>query len=381
MRDKVAICGVGLTAMDFFPDRSALSLAVEAFKNALDDAGLEKSAVDGLICLSFGSDYDRFLESVGLDVRFAHEGWSHGRFVSSTLHMAAMAVHSGLADVVAVVHGKKTLRFGDSEKREGQEAWRQGLGPHGESAAYGALAPAYGVALSARRYFSMYGGSSEDLGHIAVALRNNARLNPIAYRRDPLTIEQHQASRWIIDPLRLLDCCQNQEGGACILVTTADRAKDMKKPPVYIMGAQGVHAGPQYHNFAHVGLGVAQQDVFKYQPDDLRVYEMAGISRADVDSISVYDAFTPVILYALERFGFCGPGEALDFVREGNIELDGSLPVNTSGGLMSEGHVTGWNMFVEIARQLRGECGERQLKDANIIQWANFLGDSIIFRR
>lgn len=380
MRDQTAICGVGLTEMDFFPERSVLSLAVEAFKLALDDAGLKKTDVDGLVVMSFGADYDRFLESVGLDVRFSHQGWGHGRFVSPTLHLAAMAVHNGLADTVAVVHGKKTLSFGSTDKREGQEAWRQGLGPHGESAAYGALAPAYGVALSVRRYFEKYNGSSEDLAHIAVALRNSANKNPGAYRKGPLTVEDHQNSRWIIDPLHLLDCCQNQEGAACVIVTTAERARDLKKPPVYIMGAQGVHAGPQYHNFAHVGLGVAQQDVFTYQPDDLRVYDMAGVSQDDVDSISVYDAFSPVILYALERFGFCGPGEALDFVREGNIELDGKLPVNTSGGMLSEGHVTGWNLFVEIARQLRGECGERQLKDAHIIQWANFLGDSIIFR-
>jgi len=380
IRDQVAIVGVGLTELGMFPEKPSLKLAVEAFKLALDDAGIEKKDVDGLICMSYGSDYDRFLESVGLNVRYAYQGWSHGRFISSTLMQAAYAVFHGEADMVAIVHGKKTYEFGDANNAETHEGWRQGLGPYGDNPAYGAMAPAYGVALSLRRYFELYGRTSRDLAHVAVSLREHARLNPNAFRRGAMTVDDHQNSRWIIDPLKLFDCSQNQEGGAALLITTAERARELKQKPVYIMASEGVHAGPEFHNFAHVGLGVAQQSVFTYQPKDLRIYEKAGIQRSDVDSIAVYDAFSPVIPYALERFGFCGAGEALDFVREGNIGPGGSLPVNTSGGMLSEGHVGGWNLFIEIARQLRGECGPRQVKDAEVIQWANFLGDSIIFR-
>lgn len=378
MRNQVAICGVGLTPLGKFPEKTSLSLAVDAFVDALHDAGIDKSQVDGLMCLNYGSDYDRFLQAVGLDVRYAYQGWSHGRFLAPMVQHAAMAVHHGLADVIAIVHGRRGRAFGAPGDIE---MWRQGLGPHGESPAYGAVAPAYGVALSARRYFHQYGGSNEDLAHICSALRYNATLNPAALYRTPLSIEQHQASRWVIDPLRLFDCCQNNDGGACLLITSADRAADMAKHPVKLMGMQGVHAGPQYHNFAHVGLGVAQQDVFTYEADDQPVYAAAGIDRADVDAVTVYDAFSPLILYALERFGFCKPGEARDFVRDGRIRIGGELPVNTSGGLLSEGHVVGWNLFVEIVRQLRHECGERQVRDAEIIQWASFLGDSIIFGR
>jgi acetyl-CoA acetyltransferase len=364
--------------MGTFPDATPLSLAVDAFKGALADAGLKKEDVDGLMCLTYGSDYDRFLEAVGLDVRYAYQSWSHGRFLAPMIQHAAMAVHHGLANVIAIVHGRRGRTFGHVADTE---MWRQGLGPHGESPAYGAVAPAFGVALSAQRYFHLYGGGSEDLAHVAVAFRHNATLNPAALRQTPLTVADHQASRWIVEPLRLLDCCQNNDGGACLLITTAERARDFRKAPVYLMGIQGVHAGPQYHNFGHVGLGVAQQDVFTYQPKDLRVYEMAGVDRSDVDALGVYDAFSPVVLYTLERFGFCGPGEAREFVKGDRIRVGGELPINTSGGLLSEGHIVGWNLFIEIVRQLRQECGARQVKDAEIIQWASSLGDSILFRR
>jgi acetyl-CoA acetyltransferase len=202
-------------------------------------------------------------------------------------------------------------------------------------------------------------------------------------RRDPMTTEDYLKSRWIIEPLRLFDCCQNNDGGACIIITSAERARDCKKPPVYISGMQGVHAGRQFHNLTLPGLGVAQQEVYKYKPtkEDLYAYQMAGITHKDVDALITYDAFSPLVLFGLERFGFCGPGEAREFVKNGRIELGGELPVNTSGGLLSEGHMIGWNLFIEAARQLRHECGERQVKNAEIIQFGSFLGESVIFRR
>jgi acetyl-CoA acetyltransferase len=261
--------------------------------------------------------------------------------------------------------------------------WRQGLGPHGESPAYGALGPAFGAAIAAQRYFHLYGGSNEDLAPIAMAFRKHAQLNPIAVRKDPMTREDYLKSRWIIEPLRLFDCCQNNDGGACIIVTSAERARDLRKPPVYISGMQGVHAGRQLHNLTLPGLGVAQQDVFPYRPtrEDLYAYEMAGVTQKDIDALITYDAFSPLVLFALERFGFCGPGEARDFVKDGRIELGGELPINTGGGLLSEGHMIGWNLFIEAVRQLRHECGPRQVKDAQVIQYGSFLGESVIFRR
>lgn len=377
LRDRAAVSGVGMTEIGDHPDRSHLSLAVEAFRLALDDAGLKKTDIDGLIVLSYGADYDRFLEATGVEVRYAYQGWSHGRFLAPMLQHAALVVASGMARNVAIVHGRRRRPFGQEADHE---MWRQGLGPHGESPTYGAVGPVFGAAVAMQRYLAMYGGSPDDLAPIAIALRNHARLNPAAIRTKKLTREEYVASRWIIEPLRLLDCCQNNDGGAALIVSAADVARDCRKKPVYMSGMQGVHAGRQYHNLTLPGLGVAQQDIFRYEPDDLTCYDMAGVTREDVDALTCYDCFSPMVLFSLERFGFCKPGEALDFIKDGRIELGGELPINTSGGLLSEGHVVGWNLFVEMVRQLRHECGPRQVPDAKILQYASFLGESIIFR-
>jgi len=379
LRDRTAVCGVGLL-LGSSPDRTALELAVNAYDLALEDAGLRREDVDGIIQLAYGYDYDRFLEAVGTDVRYAYQGWSHGRFIAPMVQHAAMAVATGMAKAVAIVHGRRRKAYGETADHE---MWRQGLGPHGESPAYGAMGPAFGAAIAAQRYFHMYGGSNEDLAPIAMALRKHARLNPLAIRKEPMTRADYLASRWIIEPLRLFDCCQNNDGGACLIITSAERARDCRKPAVYISGMQGVHAGRQFHNLTLPGLGVAQQEVYNYRParEDLYAYEMAGVTHKDIDALITYDAFSPLVLFGLERFGFCGPGEAREFVRDGRIELGGELPVNTSGGLLSEGHVMGWNLFIEAVRQLRHECGERQVQDAEIIQYGSFLGEAVIFRR
>lgn len=379
LRDRTAVCGVGLMIGEF-PDRTPLSLAVEAYHRALDDAGMKRKDIDGIMTLSMGPDYDRFLEAAGTDVRYANQGWHHGRFIAPMVQHAAMVVANGLAKTVAIIHGRRRRAFGQVSEHE---MWRQGLGPHGESPAYGALSPVLGAALAAQRYFHMYGGGNEDLAPIAVAFRKHARLNPHAVRHAPMSIEDYSKSRWIVEPLRLFDCCQNNDNAACMIITSAERARDCAKPPVHISGMQGVHAGPQFHNLTLPGLGVAQQRVYKYTPtkEDLYSYQMAGITQKDVDALITYDAFSPLVLFGLERFGFCGPGEAREFVKNGRIELGGELPINTSGGLLSEGHAVGWNLHIEAVRQLRHECAERQVKDAKIIQYASFLGESVIYRR
>lgn len=379
MRNRTAVSGVSMLMGDY-KDRTALSLAVEAFQLALEDAGMSHHEIDGIMCLSYGADYDRFLEATGVETRYAFQGWTHGRFVQPTLHQAAMVVASGMAKAVAIVHGKKHKNYGQTMDTE---MWRQGLGPHGESPAYGGFGPALAPALAVQRYLHMYGGRHDSMAPIAMTLRRHAQLNPDALRRDDMTYDDYVNSRWIMEPLRLFDCCQNNDGAACIIVTTAERARDCRKPPAYISGFQGVHAGRQRHNFTLPGLGVAQQDVFRFEPtaEDMLVYDMADVERKDVDMLMTYDAFTPCIFFALERFGFCKPGEALDFVKDGRIGVGGELPMNTSGGLLSEGHVSGWNLFGECVKQIRHECGARQVQDCEVVQYGSFLGESIIFRR
>ena len=218
---------------------------------------------------------------------------------------------------------------------------------------------------------------------MAITLREHALLNPIAIQKTPLTLEDYLAVRYVVEPLCLYDCCMVTDGAAVVLVTSAERARDLKQPPVYVSGMQGLRSGPDEFIFAPPGLGINQQRPGRVVPKDrdLDVYRMAGIERSDVAGLYTYDAFTPLVLFVLERFGFCGPGEAAAWIQGGRIRLGGELPVNTSGGLHSEAHVSGWNSIAEIVRQLRGQAGARQIDGAEFLQWATVWGDSVVFRR
>jgi acetyl-CoA acetyltransferase len=198
----------------------------------------------------------------------------------------------------------------------------------------------------------------------------------------PLTVADHQASRMIIDPLHLFDCSLITDGAVVVLLTSAERARDMPRPPVYVAGMQGLRSGRSEFIFAPPGLGINQQPSGAPTPRqrDLTVYRKAGIDRDAIQGFYTYDAFSPLVLFALERFGFCGPGEAGGWVQGGRIELGGTLPVNTSGGLLSEAHVCGWNSIAEMVRQLRNDAGPRQIPDAQHLQWGTCWGDSVILR-
>jgi acetyl-CoA acetyltransferase len=260
-----------------------------------------------------------------------------------------------------------------------REGGREAGGGHGEDPVYGMTSPGAGAAMVARRYFERYSTDSRALAAVPVAFRKHASMNPIAMMRQPFDVEEHQRSRYVCEPLHLLDYCLINDGAACVIVTTAERARDCKKLPVLISGMQGLPGGREEFIWAYPGLGVAQQSVFDYKAELQPVYKMAGITPEDVDALFTYDAFSILAWIALERWGFCKPGEAPDFTQGGRIEVGGELPMNTNGGLLSESHVLAWNHQVEIVRQLRGECGPRQVKDARIIQWANAYGDSLIY--
>jgi acetyl-CoA acetyltransferase len=229
---------------------------------------------------------------------------------------------------------------------------------------------------------ALYGATSEELAAVPIAFRKHALKNPYAVMKEPLTFARHQSARMVVDPLRLYDCCLITDGAAVALVTSAERARDLKQPPVYISGMQGLRSGRNEFIFAPRGLGINQQQTARWRPEerDLLAYRMAGIDRKDVAGLYTYDAFSPLVLFVLERFGFCGPGEAAKWVQDGRIELGGELPMNTSGGLLSEAHVGGWNSILEIVRQLRGAAGERQIANARHLQWGTAWGDSVIFR-
>ena len=199
----------------------------------------------------------------------------------------------------------------------------------------------------------------------------------------PMSVADHQASRMVVDPLRLFDCCIVSDGAAVVLVTTAERARDLRRPPVLIAGMQGLAAGRDEFIFAPPGLGINQQSGVRAQHPaerDLAVYRSADIPREAIQGLYTYDAFSPLVLFVLERSGFCAPGEAAGFVQDGRVGPGGALPVNTSGGLLSEAHVAGWNSLCEMVRQLRGEAGPRQIAGARALQWATAWGDSVILR-
>jgi acetyl-CoA acetyltransferase len=384
---EVAIVGIGQSEYGRFLPASQLGLGAKALQAALADAGLARKDIDGLVLhmgWPLGADYDRMAEVFGLEVDYVHQSWTHGRFVTSALQHAVMAVACGMADVVACITAISFTREQSILGGPGDpEGMREQGATHGENPVYGLTSPAAGAAFAMQRYMAVYGATSAQLAAVPVALRKHALLSPYAVMKTPMTLEDHQASRMIVDPLHLFDCSLITDGAAVVLLTSADRARSMPNPPVMIAGMQGVRSGRSEFIFAPPGLGINQQPVGRVTPRerDLTVYRQAGIERDVIDGFYTYDAFSPLVLFALERFGFCGPGEAAAWVQGGRIELGGELPVNTSGGLLSEAHVCGWNSICEMVRQLRGQAGPRQIAGAQHLQWGTCWGDSIILRR
>ena len=357
LRDRVAIVGVGASPQGTLPGSSSLSLATTAFKNALDDSGLRKGDIDGLLTMPGttspeGSlNYLRLGEALGIDPAYTGSMTMGGGTAGALVQMAAMAIEAGLATNVACV-------FGDAAKTGGYKFSR--ASGWGDSwGIWGMFAAAANSAVAASRHMALYGTTSRQLGEVAVACRYHASLNPNAVMRKPITVDDHQASRWIVEPFHLLDCCLISDGGVCIIVSSAERAKDMRKKPVLIsgMGQAYTTRNMERENWWYL----------PHQKDALdRAYAMAGLSARDVDVAQLYDNFTLSVLLWLEHGGFCGVGEAGSFVEGGRIQLGGDLPVNTAGGNLSESYMEGWLHIVEGVRQVRGECEERQVKDAEV---------------
>jgi len=360
LKDKTAIVGVGNTPFSALyktrnPMRNSYTLGLEAFKNALDDSGLNKDDIDGIIVSRIPS-YTDMCVMTGIDnPRLTNVLEGSGRMSGIAIQYAAMAVYTGMANVVACIYGN-----------DGQSVGASYGGEFGfidnYNTPFGMTSPGASVALMWQRHMHEYGTTSEDLGTLAISQREFASKNPNAVMHAPISMEQYLNSRYICSPLRLFDYCLINDGGVCIIVTTAERAKDCKKPPVYIMGtAQAGSHNPYYHvedyNWKAMQI-VADQ-----------VYQMAGVGTCDIDCAQIYDNFLPVVMFSLEGYGFCPKGESGQWIRNGRIGQDGDLPINTSGGHCSESYMQGWGLHVEAVRQLRGECGERQIKDAEIIQY------------
>jgi acetyl-CoA acetyltransferase len=339
---------------------------VEAIRNAVADAGLKPGDIDGITKFSMdNNDPVNIAANLGIPALrfFAEAPWGGGCGPVGSVLLGAMAVATGMANFVVAFRamnersGRGTNRFGRAVVREGAP------GARGYAEPFGLFSPAQAVALSARRHMHLYGTKSEHFGAIAVACRTHAQTNPNAVMRGrPITIEDHQSSRMIADPLRLHDCCLETDGGAAVVITSAERARGLKHKPAYIMaGAFGATDRNTQTMVKFLEQPRSESTVIAQE-----LFARAGIAHKDIDVCFVYDHFTPLVLMAFEELGFCQRGEGGPFVSDGKLLWpNGSLPFNTSGGNLSEGYIHGMQNTVEAVRQLRGQA-VNQVKDAQI---------------
>ena len=353
-----AIAGIGATEFSKNSGRSELRLATEAVQAALADAGLTPADVDGLVSFTMDTNSEiAVARAVGIpELTYFSRIHYGGGAACSTVQQAAMAVATGVADVVVAYRAfneRSGLRFGQVNSAVANQENSSGT-DNAFSYPHGLSTPAAFVAMVAQRYLHEFGATSEDFGRIAVVDRKHAANNPEAFfYGKPITLADHQQSRYIAEPLHLLDCCQESDGGVAIVVVSAERARDLPNPPAVISAAAS-------------GSGVDQFIMTSYYRDELaalpemglvgrQLWEQSGLRPDDMDAAILYDHFTPYTLLQLEELGFCGRGEAKDFVREpGALEVGGRLPLNTHGGQLGEAYIHGMNGIAEAVRQLRG---------------------------
>jgi acetyl-CoA acetyltransferase len=349
----VAVVGVGHTRYGKLPEYDAYELGLWALKKALADSGLRFEDIDGLIVNRI-PDYQRFCEIAGLNPSYVSTTPGQGRFSGICIETAAALIRDGLATIVALVYGNNGRSGGD---RYGGAGDTYGSGGGGQWFAYGMTSPGAFHALMARRHMELYGTTADQLGAVAKTFRDHAALNPSAVMRNPFTLTDYHASRYICEPLHLLDYCLINDGGVALILTSGERARGLAQRPVHVRGC---------------GMATALA-ASTFPPDDFwrepmrkaaaTSFRAAGVSRNDMSALMIYDNFTPTVLFSLEGFGYCGEGESGSFAAEGHLALGARYPTNTSGGHLSESYMQGWALNLEAVLQIRGTCGERQVKD------------------
>jgi len=353
-----AIVGLGITD-NRVDARSAADFAAEAVHLAISDAGLTLDDVDGLLVSSgkSGGVDVKLASRLGLrDLGILTQVAQAGSTANAQVQLAALAIAGGLATTVVCVHAdaplKPSKRAGDAYRAS---AGAVGTGFRGLSTVAGPRNPNGGYALAARRHMNRFGTTSEQLGAIAVAQRKWAAFNPRARFRDPLTIADHQASRWVVEPLHLLDCCMVSNGGVAVVVTSAERAPHLAQPPVHVRGWAQSHPGYRMERGSDWGLrtgaAIAGPAAMK----------MAGITPSDIDIRQIYDCYTYTVLVTLEDYGFCNKGEGGELAASGALAPGGSLPTNTGGGQLSSFYLWGMTPLSEAIIQIRGQGGDRQV--------------------
>ena len=355
LRDKTAIVGIGQLPFAKDIGRSEEVTALEASRLALEDAGLEPSDIDGMMKWSIQNTSENAIaRSLGVpNLRFFGEVGYGGGGGCGVVGHAAAGIAAGMARCVLVYRSRNRGSggrpwAGTSREREVTAA---DMNETALFSPYGFVRPVDQVAMFARRFLHERGYTTRHLGWIATAMRRHASNNPIAMMQKPITVDDHQSSRFISEPLRLLDCCLETDGAAAVIVTSAEMARDLKQKPAYIMAAsQGM--GPRNWTMNNFFKDPLLESPGAYAARDL--WRMAGVEPKDVPVAQLYDAFTPLVLGSLEEYGFCKPGEAGAFVEDHGLEIGGRLPTNTSGGSLSEAYVHGINLIIEATRQIRG---------------------------
>ena len=363
LRGKVAIVGAADTEVGVVPHLSATQMYVKAAKLALEDAGITKDEVDGLItCNSWVEPYmyhaEMIAEYMQIFPRYCLNVATGGGTTLAIMQHAATAIATGVCNTVLITMADNMLS-GLSRDKAIEAMSTAG---HAQfERPYGPPIPGF-YALIAQAHMHAYGTTSEQLAAVSVACRKHASLNPAAQMRDPITVDDVLNSKMIADPLHLLDCSVVSDGGAAIIMTAAERATDFRPQPVYVLGIGEGHSHEHISQARSLTTSAAKEA-------GERTYAMAGLGPRDIDVAELYDCFTPVVLVELEDLGFCPKGEGGRFVENGRIELGGELPVNTHGGLMSHchpGHPGSMFSVTEAVSQLRGECGPRQVRDAEV---------------
>lgn len=357
IKGKAAIAGVYEHPLRWAPHKTQYQIMAESARGALDDAGLSIKDVDGLFTSGVsGMGIVSLAEHLNLNPDFLDSNSIGGSsFVSHTAHAAA-AIAAGYCNVALILYGSKwssdrfAIGTGGAGGGDPSEQFENCYGP----------TTVGDYALTAQRHMHEFGTTSEQLAEIAVTMRRHASMNPLAKFRDPITVEDVLTSRLVSSPLHLLDCCMISDGGGAIVVTSAERARDLKKKPVHLLGA----AEACYHTSA----GVRDLTNAAAQQSGPKALARAGVAHKDINMAMIYDSFTITVLVTLESLGFCKKGEGGAFVQNGRIGLGGELPINTDGGGLSSNHpgMRGIFLVIEATKQLRGECDDRQVKDCKL---------------
>lgn len=365
-----AIAGIGQTEFSKSSGRSELQLAAECAKSACEDAGVNPKDIDGMLTFTLdNTDEIHLCRCLGVeDLAYTARLPGGGAAAVATIYQAMALVNAGLCKNVLIwraMNERSQYRFGQPIDMNTAFAPGGGTGSLLWCMPYGAQTPATWESLTSQRYMQKYGVTNEDFGRVSVVQRKHAATNPNAwFYEKPITLEDHQNSKWVVEPvLRLLDCCQESDGGVALLVTSLERARDLKQKPVKIVGAtQSIPREVEViSNYYHDGDLAEMPEA---QGTAKRLYAQTGLGPDDMQLAMIYDAFTPQVFKQLEAFGFCKPGEASDFVKDGHIEHGGSLPVNTNGGLIGEAYIHGMNNVTEAVRQIRGDAAN-QVVDIN----------------